>query len=167
MWSVLRAVGTVAVLVTVYYLLPLNHVAAIVVILPTGLILLTILVVFETRSIISSPYPAAHAIEAIAISIPLVLLLFASAYVSMSKLSSGSFGGPLTHTASLYFTVTVFSTVGFGDITAKTDGARLLVTGQMVVDIVIIGVVVKALSYAVKVRRGKGQTAADTTPHQR
>jgi len=27
------------------------------------------------------------------------------------------------------FTVTVFATVGFGDITAKTEAARLLVTG--------------------------------------
>lgn len=162
----LRGLGTVAVLVTVYYLLPLNRAAAIAVILPVGLIMLTILVVFQTRLIISSPYPATHAIEAIAVSIPLVLLLFASAYASMSALSAGSFGGPLTHTSALYFTVTVFSTVGFGDITAKTDTARLLVTGQMVVDIVIIGFVVKAISYAVKLRREKQQTATGTTPHE-
>jgi hypothetical protein len=31
----------------------------------------------------------------------------------------------MSHTAALYFTLTVFSTVGFGDITAKTDAARL------------------------------------------
>jgi len=38
-----------------------------------------------------------------------------------------------------YFTVTVFSTVGFGDITAKTEAARLVVTGQMIVDLVASG----------------------------
>lgn len=51
----------------------------------------------------------------------------------------------------------MFSTVGLGDITAKTDAARLLVTGQMVVGIVIIGFVVTAISYAVKLRRAKQQ----------
>ena len=36
----------------------------------------------------------------------------------------------------------VFSTVGFGDITAKTEATRLVVTGQMIADLVIIGVAV-------------------------
>jgi hypothetical protein len=33
----------------------------------------------------------------------------------------------------------VFATVGFGDITAKTEAARLLVTGQMITDLIILG----------------------------
>jgi len=32
----------------------------------------------------------------------------------------------------LYFTVTVFATVGFGDITAKTEAARLVVTERWI-----------------------------------
>jgi hypothetical protein len=40
----------------------------------------------------------------------------------MSSISAANFGGRLTHTDGLYVTVTVFSTVGFGDITAKTEG---------------------------------------------
>ena len=63
---------------------------------------------------------------------PLFLLLFASTYVVMATLSAANFGGDLTHTDGLYFTVTVLSTVGFGDITAKTEAARLVVTGQMI-----------------------------------
>ena len=45
------------------------------------------------------------------------------------------FGEHLSHTDGPYFAVTVFSTVGFGDITAKTEGARLAVTGQMIADL--------------------------------
>jgi len=45
-------------------------------------------------------------------------------------LAVANFGGHLSHTDGLYFTVTVFSTVGFGDITAKTETARLVVTGR-------------------------------------
>ena len=44
----------------------------------------------------------------------------------MSAMSASNFGGHLTHTDGLYFTVTVLSTVGFGDITAKTEAARLV-----------------------------------------
>jgi hypothetical protein len=50
----------------------------------------------------------------------------------MAGMSASAFGERLTHTDGLYFTVTVFSTVGFGDITAKSQAARLVVTGQMI-----------------------------------
>jgi Ion channel len=43
----------------------------------------------------------------------------------MSTMSTSNFGARLTHRDGLYFAVTVFSTVGFGDITAKTEAARL------------------------------------------
>ncbi|MFJ5776245.1 potassium channel family protein [Streptomyces sp. NPDC093094] len=60
---------------------------------------------------------------------------------------------PLSHSDALYFTVTVFSTVGFGDITAKTEAARLVVTAQMLADLVIPGLAVKVVVGAV--RRGR------------
>ena len=44
-----------------------------------------------------------------------------------------------------YWPWTVFATVGFGDITAKTEAARLVVTGQMITDLVIIGLGVRVI----------------------
>ena len=41
--------------------------------------------------------------------------------------------------------MTTFATVGFGDITARTDTARLVVTAQMLFDLAFIGVLAKAL----------------------
>ena len=67
------------------------------------------------------------------------MLLFACTYFVLERLSAGTFSQPLTRSDSLYFTVTVFSTVGFGDITPKTELARLLVTGQMITDVIILG----------------------------
>jgi voltage-gated potassium channel len=67
----------------------------------------------------------------------------------MDRLAPSSFGTPLTRTDALYFTVTVFSTVGFGDITAKTETARLVVTGQMIADLLILGVGIKIILGAV------------------
>ena len=45
----------------------------------------------------------------------------------------------LTRTVSLYFTVTTFSTVGYGDITAASQAARLVVTAQMILDLLVLG----------------------------
>ena len=143
--ALLRAVGSTAALVVIYYLLPLDHSSAwaAVTMLVIGLVVLISLVAFQVRSIIASPFPGLRAIEALATSIPLFVLLFAAAYVVMATISASSFSQPMTRTNALYFTVTVFTTVGFGDITAKTEAARLVVTGQMIVDLIIFGLGVR------------------------
>ena len=68
----------------------------------------------------------------------------------MATNSASNFSQPMTHTNALYFTVTVFATVGFGDITAKTEAARLVVTGQMITDLIIVGLGVRIIVGAVK-----------------
>ena len=68
----------------------------------------------------------------------------------MGGISEANFNEPLTRTDALYFTVTVFATVGFGDIVATTEGARVLVMGQMVAGIVIIGLGARIIVDAVK-----------------
>ena len=135
----------------IYYLLPLDRSStwAAVAMLVIGLVLFIGLVAFQVRSIVRSRFPALRAIEALATSIPLFLLLFASVYVVMATISASNFSEPLTHTDALYFTVTVFSTVGFGDITAKSEAARLVVTSQMISDLLIIGLGLRVIVGAV------------------
>ena len=58
----------------------------------------------------------------------------------MSTLGTGNFSQEdLSRTDALYFTVTVFSTVGFGDISPTSESARLVVSGQMILDLFILG----------------------------
>ena len=144
---------SVAVLVALYYLLPLDHSSApaAVTMLLIGLAGFIALVAVQVRLVIRSPFPGLRAVESLAISVPpFLLLLFAAAYVVLAAISAASFGGHLSHTDGLYFTVTVFSTVGFGDITAKTQTARLVVTGQMIADLIILGLAIKVIVGAVK-----------------
>jgi voltage-gated potassium channel len=150
--AVLLAAGSTVALVAIYYLLPLNRSSTWVAVtmLVIGLVVLIGLVAFQVRWILRSRFPGLRAVEALATSIPLFLLLFASTYVVLAAISAGNFSEPLTRTDALYFTVTVFSTVGFGDITAKTEAARLVVTGQMIVDLVAIALVVKVIVGAAK-----------------
>ena len=146
-WAVLRVIGSIVVLVTVYYQLPLqtSSTAIAITILLIGLVLLIALIALQVRSILASSFPGVRAVEALATSVPLFLLLFASSYAVIARLSAANFSEPLDRTNALYFTVTVFSTVGFGDITATTHTARLVVTAQMIADLVIIGIAIQAI----------------------
>ncbi len=152
----LRSLASTIVLVALYYLLPLNYLADVplAVILVVGLLLLLIVAAWQLRQVIDARYPAVRASEALATTVPLFLLLFASAYFVMARASPGNFSThPLTRTDSLYFTVTTFSTVGFGDITATSQTARLVVTVQMMLDLLALGLGIRAFVGAVQFAR--------------
>ena len=161
-WAALRAGASTAAVVAIYYLLPLGRVTGwvAVMILVIGLVLLIGLVVFQVRSIIGSPFPVLRGVEALATSVPLFLVLFAATYVVLATMSAGNFSEPLTRTDSLYFTVTVFATVGFGDITAKSETARVVLIIQMLADLALLGAGARVLLGAV--HRGR-QRRSDTS----
>ena len=166
--ALLRAVGSTVVLVAIYYLLPLDRSSAwaAVTMLAAGLVVLVALVAFQVRSIVGSPFPGLRAVEALATSVPLFLLLFAGTYLVMAAISAGNFTQPLTHTDALYFTITVFATVGFGDITARTEAARLVVSGQMIADLVIIGLGARIIVGAVRLGRQRQPDAGAARPNE-
>ncbi|HVW43368.1 MAG TPA: potassium channel family protein [Amycolatopsis sp.] len=154
--GVLRPLLTIAVLVTAYYVLPIGQRldGGALVWLVAGLVVVTLLVVWEVRRILRSGYPLLQGIQALAIVIPLFLLVFAAVYRALDHAHPGSFTGPLTKTDALYFVVTVFATVGFGDVTAVTATARILVTIQMVADLIVLGLVLRVIVTAVQRSRG-------------
>lgn len=144
--------ASTVVLVAIYYLLPLDRTSIKVAIamLLVGLLLLVGLVALQVRRIMRATYPVLQAVGALATSAPLFLLLFAATYFVMDKISGSNFNQPLSRTDALYFTVTVFATVGFGDIVATSEGARALVTAQMVAGIVIVGLGARIIVDAIK-----------------
>ena len=107
------------------------------------------LAVWQVKAIVGSRYPGLRAAEALGLIIPLYLLLFASTYFVMERVSAANFTQPLTRTDALYFSVTVFATVGFGDITAKSETARVVLIIQMLADLALLGAGAKVLLGAV------------------
>ena len=73
----------------------------------------------------------------------LLLLVFALGYLLMFR----SFTGLHGHVDALYFAATVLTTTGFGDIAPQSAAARLLVTAQMLYDMLFLAGV---LAVAVK-----------------
>jgi voltage-gated potassium channel len=150
--AVLRSVLVAAVLVVLYYVLPLDRPwdSATAVRLLIGLLVFAGVMVWGVRAVAGSRYPGMRAAEALALVLPLFLLLFASTYFEMERASAASFTQPLTRTDALYFTVTVFTTVGFGDITAKSETARIVLIVQMLADLAVLGVGARVLLRAVQ-----------------
>ena len=157
----LRPLGTVGLSVAVYYWLPLSgrSTTTTLALLVTGLVTVAVVLAWHARSIITSDFPRARAIEALAVAAPMFVLLFAAAYFMIARSSITNFGTELTRTDALYFSVTVFSTAGFGDITPHTELARLLVTGQMIGDMIFLGLGIRQLVTATRLglqRRSSG-----------
>ena len=113
----------------------------------------------QVPAIIKAKYPILRAIEALALLVPLYLLIFARVYLSNSLSDPAAFNQPLDKTTALYFTVTVLSTVGFGDIVAQVNSMRLLVTLQMLLNLVLLGLVFRLLTASARqgVARRRGQ----------
>jgi len=101
--------------------------------------------VWEVGEIMSAELPEARALEALAVVATLFVVLVSTLYLFIDGQSEANFSEPLTRMGALYFTVTVFATVGFGDISPVTDGARAAVTAQMVLNAVFIGLLVKVI----------------------
>ena len=137
-----------------YFVLPLTSAltTSTCLVLVGGLSAVVLLLAWHLRAITRSPFPRVRAIAALATTLPLFLVLFAMTYFVTNRTDPGSFSEPLSRLDAAYFTVTVFATVGFGDITPVTDFARAVTMLQMVGDVVLVGLVARVIVGAM--RRG-------------
>lgn len=160
-----RALASTTVVLTVYFLAPFHLLADVPVgfSLTTALLVLLAVTVWQVGEITRNPHPGLRAIEALAVTAPLFLILFAAGYVVLSQDDPANFSVPvLTRTDALYFTITTFATVGFGDITPTSQVARRIVTGQMVLDLLVLGLGIRVFVGAVQ--RGRRQHGSDAEP---
>lgn len=150
-WSALRALATATLLVVLYYVLPMDRAfdTYTLLILILGLAVFITMLIWRIRSISHSEYPGLRAIETLVTVVPLYVLAFATTYFLAERADSTYFSEPLDRTRALYFSMTVFSTVGFGDITAKADVSQLVVTVQMLLDLILLGFGVRVFLTAV------------------
>lgn len=141
----LRSLGVSALIVVGYFVLPMNDVSSSgLLVLLTGLAILVGLLSSQIRAVSTSPYPRIRAVGSLAISAPLFFVVFATVYYLMDQTYPGSWTQPMTRLDAIYFTVTTFTTVGFGDITAVSQTARTVVTVQMLGGLLIVGLVARA-----------------------
>jgi len=138
--------------ITLYFALPLSSAVTTTTLffLLLGLSGIVALVAWHLWSIVRSPYPRVRGVAALATTVPLFLVVFATTYFVMSRTDAASFSEPLSRLDSAYFTMTVFATVGFGDITPVASDARAVTMVQMVGDVLIVGLVANVIVGAVR-----------------
>ena len=125
-------------------------------------------VIWQLRAIARSAYPVLRAIGDDTVALPLSCLVFAATYTVMSLAQPGSFsGGTSDRTGALYFVITVFATVGFGDIAPVSGLARIVVSIQMIANLLLLGLVLRALLNAVDKGRARQTVRAPSSDPER
>ena len=84
--------------------------------------------------------------EALLTVLYLLILVFAITYDRVALASPDQFVGIENRSDALYFTVTVVSTVGFGDIHAAGAAARSIVTAQMLINVFYVGAALRLMT---------------------
>lgn len=149
-----RCIGVAVVACAAYVLLPFSG-DRIGLGIAAGLVLIGCAVpvlVGVLRRVNTSERPLVDALYFLAALGTLAIVIPSSAYVATKDLSPESFDGLETKIDAVYFTVTTASTVGYGDITADTQGARLLVTMHIVMSIVVLGSMFRLVTRVVGLR---------------
>jgi voltage-gated potassium channel len=158
--SVARIVLLVVVVLGAYALVPVYDLGdlSVLALLGLGLLVLTVLLVWRVQSIVRADYPGLRAIESLVLIATLFMVVFSIAYLSLSKATPASFSEELDRVSAFYYAVSVLSTVGFGDISAKTDTARAVVTLQMLLDLTLVVIIARVILGAARtgLRRGQG-----------
>jgi voltage-gated potassium channel len=162
LWTVLSAVP----LLTLYYLAPLDGPLDISTLIgfAVGLVAFAVVMIWQVRAIVSSDAPRLRTVRAVVIGVSTLLVVFAATYSVISNGRPDSFSEPLSRTDALYFTVTVFATVGFGDIAPRTDVARIVTMAQMIVGLIAVGLLGKIVFAAMQkaLRRREDEQATET-----
>lgn len=145
--ALLRALLVSTLVVVGYFVLPFTAVmdARTVTLLVGGVGLVAGLLAWEIRAIIRSDYPLARGLGAILITVPLYLVVFGTIYFAMGQADPSHWSEPLTRLDAMYFTVTVFATVGFGDIVASSEPTRTLVLVQMIGNLLLLGIITRVI----------------------
>lgn len=127
-----------------------------------GLVAFVAFTAWQGKRIVRAQYPGLRAMETLATVIPLFLIVFASTYVTASYQNPDAFNEVLNKGSSIYFTIVVLSTTGFGDIVPRSGFARAAVNTQMLIDLFFVALILRFILSAVN--RGRDQRAQGVPP---
>lgn len=159
--SIVRTVLGSAVAITVYYLVPVDAgsgpvgLTLRVLACLAGLVLVTWLILRQVRRQLVASDEAR--LESLLLAILIGVLFLALADHVLAQVAEGQFVGLQTKTDALYFAVSTLVTVGFGDVHAVGQVARVLVMVQMLFNIVVITTAASLFGRRVReIRAGRG-----------
>ena len=99
-------------------------------------------------------------LDVLALVIFVIVPLFALGYYALEQGDPDQFAEMSTKTDALYFTMSTLGTVGFGDVHATGQLARVLVTIQIVFDLVFVAALVSVLTTQFRARAAERRGSA-------
>ena len=91
-------------------------------------------------------------IHTLVMLLPLAAVLFALGFYVLDVHRPAQFEGMHTRTDALYFTLSTVTTVGFGDITAHGQLARVLVMFQLIFNAIFVGAAASTIISSIRNR---------------
>jgi len=91
-------------------------------------------------------------IHTLVMLLPLAAVLFALSFYVLEEHRPAQFDGIRTRTDALYFTLSTVTTVGFGDITARGQLARVLVMFQLIFNAIFVGAAASTIISSIRNR---------------
>lgn len=107
---------------------------------------------------LAATWDTGRRVDGLLLLITLVIVFFSLFYYLLEQRQPGQFDGLETRTDALYYTVATLGTVGFGDVSAAGQVARIASTVQIVFDLVVIGTLLAVMTTAIT-RRMTGPNA--------
>jgi voltage-gated potassium channel len=107
---------------------------------------LVVLLRVESRRSRVRQEPQYHRVQQLLTALYVLVLGFAVLYIVTATVAPEQFAGLANRTDALYFSVTIMGTVGFGDVHAAGTAARLMVTVQMLFNLIYLGTALRVLS---------------------
>lgn len=163
-----HVVITAAVLLLAYWLAPIQDPldGSWAIRLGGGLLLTGLVLWWQIAAVRESQRPVQQAAQGFMVSIGVFLIIFATIYLAMDQAVAATFSEPLDKISALYFTITTLGTVGYGDITPVSHAAQVVVSVQMLVDLILLAVIARVFlrtaSGAVSRRRARTSVPAMT-----
>ena len=113
-----------------------------------GIVVLALGIVWQLRRALDKGLDTR--IEGLVVTLVIVVLAFALGFYLLAAQDPGQFEGISTRVDALYFTMSTLSTVGYGDIHATGQLARILVITQMAFNLVFVATVAAVLSSRIR-----------------
>ena len=136
-------IGQVVLLLAIYYLVPIRETTSVPDQVMRGafaLLVLVAVVTWITREVVrqSSQRTAEVNQDRLLLLVVVGLMFFALIDLVIARTGPSEFIGLETKTDSLYFALTTLATVGFGDVHAEGQIARVLLIAQMIFNVAVL-----------------------------
>ncbi|MDA3628532.1 potassium channel family protein [Saccharopolyspora oryzae] len=148
--NAVATVGAVVVCTAVYYALPfdvfgIGGTVGAVVVFDLGLLAISTLIMVQVHRFRHGDGRRGSSIAGVVAALYLAVLFFAAVYFAIARHQPDVIASLRTKTDALYFSLSITSTVGFGDVHAISQFARAVAAVQMAFNIGFLGMAVAVL----------------------